>query len=305
MPDNKLRPNGQIGLETDDFSEYDSLIKKELKKKSADIIRSLPKTIVMLIAFIGLLFFLLVFVIPSVRGAKNTGKAIGFEIGNATGKIVGTYQGLTIDAINGAQAGMQAGLSAEDTTVSVANKIQSLGAGKLEILSADIKLNIMNLNGEEKESYMSVLSSVFDKLLHIGETAEYGPLPSYARLFVLQGKMIFTVDLNEADIEYSSNGQKIIVTLSDPKVEVSIDETKTETVAEYFPDKSKHTVNGMTAVEGALKSRARAIKKSPESFEDYDLLMTQAKESAESQITALAQAATGNNMNVEVKWRSK
>ena len=129
-------------------------------------IKKLPLLSFLVIIITALLIVLIVVVIPQHSAAQSIGETIGSAEGKAVGLAVGSYNGI----IEGVDAGKAAGLSAEDTTVNIANRMNAVG--NLEVLVAGVKLKNVHSIGDR-----------------------------YEALYLLKGNAIFTINMEDASID--------------------------------------------------------------------------------------------------------
>lgn len=130
---------------------------------------------------------------------------IGNNVGTATGKIVGnaigSFDGVTEGVPQGIADGEAAGLSAVDTTADIKGTMERIG--KLEVLIAGVTLENINQIGE-----------------------------AYKGLYLIDGDAVFTVDLNDAEISYGSDGSDIYIWIPEPELTLYLDVSNTQKLAE-------------------------------------------------------------------------
>lgn len=207
----------------------------------------------------------LVFIVNFRLSAKTTGGALGEATGKTIGRAIGSFKGMTDGRIKGYDAGKKVALIAEDTTAKVANAIKKVG--KLEVLVASVKLNDVHSVGDD-----------------------------YMALYLLKGDAVFTVDLSQADTD--QKGDEIHITIPQPEMELIVDQSKIEKVADY----QKHYFSGRAedGLDAYLNSMKKIVEETQETLVNYDSLMEAARESAEKQITELANAVSGTERSVLV-----
>ena len=216
--------------------------------------------VIILATTIGAVFFVIK---PVCDGVDD----ISAEIGSTTGHIVGLGVESFIwpvAAAEGLDEGREEGLAAEDTEVYVEHRIESLGSGRLEVLSADLNLHDTLKMGEE------LLTGVY-----------------YAELYEIKGKIIFSVDLNNVDIKYSGSN-KVIVTIPKPDAEVAIDAGSAERTAVYQSVIGAIITSPDDGIRAKLNSRAAQLK--ADYISEYPELLSEAEAEAEIQIQTLAEA---------------
>lgn len=210
----------------------------------------------------------------SIRiNAKSWGTTVGNSLGSKVGSFSGSY-GAWQDSKKAYAEGRAEGLSAEDTTVSIENRLKDLN--KLEVLVASVKLKDIQKIGKKDEE-------------------------DYAALYLLKGEIVFTVDLSIAQVE--DNEGEILVTLPMPEGEIKFDDSLTEEKAEY----QKHGWTGDN--EAGFDAYINSMKKTSINAEDeianYDALMLTAKNAAEKQVEQLAGSVSVNNKNVTVEFQEE
>lgn len=233
------------------------------------IIGIIPKTgipgILLLVSLIALVFSM------GLRiNASSMGSSFGDGLGKAVGKAAGSLEGVTEGREAGIEAGQDAGLSAEDTEADIATRLKEVA--NLEVLVASVKLNDFHSIGKDKD---------------------------YAALYLLKGDAIFSVDLSDMDVSLKGNELKIV--LPQPKVNLIIDESQTEKVAEY----QKHFFSGSAAagMEAYLNTMKKLTEEPEKAIANYDFLMESARESAEKQVRQLASSVSIQKRNVSISFR--
>lgn len=173
--------------------------------------------------------------------------------GTLVGRATGSFEGMTA----GIEDGKNAGLSAEDTTTTIANRIREMN--NLEVLIASVSLTNFHSVGED-----------------------------YASLYQTNAEVVFTVDMDQAQISNDEGVMKIV--LPNPVCEIYTDYTSTEKLAEY----QKHFYSGSVeaGVQEYLNSLVKGREVTRETLSNYDELEEAAKESAVQQIEALENYAS-------------
>ena len=213
---------------------------------------------------------------PTIDNVNSLSNEVGESVGQAVAFAVEPFY-LPEDILIGLHEGHEAGLSAEDTTVTAENPIESLGNGVLEVFETDVELVDPQIQGKD---------------LPTG--------PSYAALYIYKGKMVFTVDLNAAKIQYREN--EVIISVPEPMPQIKWDGNGPEMVAEY---KSLAGVVFSTPSDGitaSLNSEAQMYEKTPQELEDYAMLREMAKEEAAVQLHSLAEAVIVGNKKITVEF---
>lgn len=219
--------------------------------------------------------FVLLFacVMPLRARAGKMGEQMGTSVGRVEGWVGGFLKGVTTGTRKGHEDGKNAGLSAEDTeaeVIDVAAEVKN--AGKLEVLVTT--LTIDNLN------------EVSDK---------------YAALYLLKGEAVFTVDLDQADVDASSES-RVFVQLPDLTSEIFVDDSQTEKLAEY----QKAYFNGSTedGMNAYFNSQGMIREKMQESLDGNADLKKRARQAAMNQVKLLAEGVCGGEKEVVVIFKS-
>ena len=110
------------------------------------------------------------------------------------------------------------------------------------------------------------------------------------------------MDLSKADIN-DEGTDDIRILLPDVEVEIYIDESETEKLAEY----QKHSWTGSTkdGFTAYMNSRAAMDESVKETMNNYAQLKETAEKSAIKQVESIAKAATGNKKSVIVDFKEK
>lgn len=189
-------------------------------------------------------------------------------LGKSAGVALGSFRGVTQGIADGAEAGKQKGLSAEDTVVTIGTKMAE--AGKLQVMLADLRLSDLYKQGPEKN-------------------------PQYAALLEMKGEGVFTVDLTQAEAVYDASENQINITIPEPVFTPYLDDSTLEVLAEYqSPLFDGSTADGYT---GYLNSRERLEE---EAQEKMSAMMEPAKASALTQVELLARSICGSSASVQV-----
>jgi hypothetical protein len=198
------------------------------------------------------------------------GNQVGETEGQIVGLAVGSAKGITEGIKAGKEAGEADGLSAEDTEATIKGTMESVG--KLEVLVAGVTLNHMEKVGKD-----------------------------YENLSIVNADAVFTVDLSEAEISYSSNGQDIYITIDEPALDLYVDLNSSKTLFET--QKSSNSVSVKDGINAYLNSIKQTASKVKENMANYDTLMDTAKESAKEQVQLLASTVCGNNATIHVQFK--
>jgi hypothetical protein len=196
--------------------------------------------------------------------------SIGSAVGNAQGKLVGTalgsFKGITEGIEAGASAGAATGLSAEDTVItSIQGTLNDIG--NLEVLEAGVTLNVANRLGT-----------------------------AYASLSLISGNAVFSINLK--DVHINIDGNVLSITLPEPNLEVNLDQSKFNTLAEvqHF-DLATNSEDGLN---NYLNSMKKVESNAKDAIANYDSLMDIAKQSAKKQVAELANAICGGQYTIDV-----
>jgi len=237
---------------------------KGYAKKTAKTVLSVGLMIVTIVGVFG-------YIIPICKDAKSFGISTGDKSGKMVGNVIGSYDGVTKGIAEGSGDGKEEGLVAKDTNPKIKNSISEVG--NLEVLEAGVKLENVNTLGDD-----------------------------YAALFFLKGVAVFSVNLNEAEIN-DKDDLTIEILLPEVNVEIYIDERETEKLAEY----QKHSWSG-SAKDGFVEymnTRDAVDNSAWDMMENYDALIEVAENSAKKQVEIIAKAAVGNTKDVIVNFKKE
>lgn len=198
-------------------------------------------------------------------GADNLGATVGKTTGTLVGTAIGSIDGL----VNGSQEGEKAGLSAQDTTVNIQDSMGELG--NLEVLVVGVTLRNVNRIGER-----------------------------YAKLSLINGDAVFSVDMTQAEINFSQDGKEMYIKIPEPKLALYLDQSGTQTLAE-IQDPS-FAVTAEDGLMSYLNSMAQTVQQAREMIVNYDSLMEQARESAQRQVQQLIETVCGNQYKVYTEF---
>lgn len=202
--------------------------------------------------------------------AKSIGTSAGKTVGRAVGLAIGSADGLINGLREGGEAGAAAGLSAADTTVSLQDSMRELG--KLEVLAAGVTLRNIN---------------------RIGGT--------YAGLSLMNGDAVFSVDMTQADISFSQDGKEAYIVIPKPELELYPDLNSSEMLFEI--QKPSFQVSAEDGLISYLNSMAQTVGNAKETIANYDSLMEQAQESAQTQVKRLAETLCGGRYTVVTRFQ--
>ena len=235
------------------------------KRKSKKIMTNILSITLMVMAIIALFGYAL----PTYSNAQNLGISVGDKTGTIVGKVIGSYNGVTKGLAEGSKVGHEDGLSATDTKSKIQNSFSEIG--NLEVLEAGVKLSDVNTLGEE-----------------------------YAALYILKGVAIYSVNLNDVEIN-DSDANTVEVLLPEINVEVYIDESSTEKLAEY--QKNPWAGSARDGFVEYMNSRSVMDQSVKDTMENYSAMTEAAQSSAIKQIEIIAKAATGNKKEVVVSFK--
>ena len=211
-----------------------------------------------------LMAVLLIFTVYWRITAESIGSRLGTDTGSAVGKAIGSFQGMTKGRKEGNEAGKAAGLKAEDTEAVVSNQLQQIE--NLEVLVASVKLsNFHEIGKEDSHRY-------------------------YAALYLVNGNVVFTVDMSQAEI--SAQSDDLHIKLPKPKGTLYLDDSSVEKVAEY----QTKIFNGSAedGFDAYLNTMTKVQETSEETLANYEALVSAAEQAATNQVTLLAKAASNN-----------
>ncbi len=251
----------------------DKAITKEVKKNFKTGIKKIPVAGWFIIPC-ALLICIFSYSLNFRTNAQSTGGALGENSGKLVGRAIGSLEGITKGQVEGYAAGKEEGLSAKDTTIELAVKIQEVE--KLEVL---------------------VASGTYSEVLYIGKKDS----PDYAALLSQKYNAVFTVDLSTAVINLENDGLHIL--LEQPKVEfVPVGEI--EKVNDFqkkgFMFKTGSAEDGWKA---ALNSMDQIPIKAKEQLQTNESLMKAARSAAETQLTQIVNAVSLSKPDVLIGFQ--
>lgn len=200
---------------------------------------------------------------------NSIGKEIGRRTGSAVGKLVGSLKGMTVGKSEGTEAGKEEGLSAEDTNAIIANELKKVN--KLEVLVASVKLTNFHSIGENT---------------------------GYASLYLANGTIVFSIDLNKAIITQEKDTLHILLPM--PEGELFIDDSKIEQVAEW--QKNFFGGSDVAGYKATINSMKQLMIVSEETLSNYSELMQSAQDAADTQVTQLVKATSLITSNVDIDF---
>lgn len=214
-----------------------------------------------LLALIAILF---AFSLYSMIMAKSIGSELGTDTGSLVGKALGSLYGMTDGKEKGKKAGEEAGLSAEDSEAVISTQLHQIE--NLEVLAASVKLSNFHSIGQEDS------------------------LKYYAALYLVNGNVVFTVDMSQAEI--SAQSDDLHITLPKPAGSLYLDDSSVKKVSEYQTKLfNGDAESGFNAYLNTMKKIQEA---SEETLDNYETLLSAAKEAAKQQVTLLAKSASND-----------
>ena len=118
---------------------------------------------------------------------------------------------------------------------------------------------------------------------------------------LINADAVFTVDLNDAEISYSQDNTHVYITIPEPELDVYLDQSSTKILAEK--QNFSWTVNAEDGLRAYLNTMTETEEKVKKAMENYDLLMSSAKESAKNQVYQLATAICNDRFNIHVQFK--
>ena len=235
---------------------------KEEKERNLLKEAKLPVVGIAMILCVAVAVILFSVIIPCYHDADALGNQIGQVEGKAVGLVTGSYKGYT----EGDTKGKEDGLKAEDTTATVANRMNEVG--DLEVLVAGVSLKNIHTVGAK-----------------------------YKALYLLAGDAVFTVDMTKVKVSATSNGEMLVV-IPKPEMQVYIDERKTSKLAEWQdPLFNGSAEDGYTAY---MNSMTATVEEMRNALSNYDTLMKTAQDSAVKQVTVLVKSICGSDKGIHI-----
>ena len=199
------------------------------------------------------------------------GESIGTGAGKMTGLATGSYKGVTDGLEKGALAGKESGLNAEDMTMEISKTVRNVG--NLEVLVANVEIPDYHEVGKK-----------------------------YAALYLFRGSAVFSVDLMQASVSKTEDGEVLII-LPEPTAVVNINDSETELLAEY--QRKFFNGNADDGFQAYLNSLRMIDSISLEKVSNSAVLMEMAKASAKKQVDALAGNVCVNCRKITVLFRTE
>lgn len=191
----------------------------------------------------------------------------GITAGSNAGRFEGSFTGVTQKLQEGLELGREEALKPENTVVSLDISTIIQETGKLEVLSAGVKLTDMNEFGRE-----------------------------YKDLTVVKGDIVFTVDLSQCEV--TQNDKSTLIVLPEPVADVYIDYKTTQVldVIQKYPW-SGNSADAATAFMNSIKATKEEMCKK---VSNYDMLLNMARDSAEETVAKLASGVNVNDTDIKV-----
>lgn len=196
----------------------------------------------------------------------TAGKTGGTLVGKASGSLRGYFEGKE----EGEKRGIEEGRLAKDTTVDIKRTVTDIG--NLEVLTAGVTLKNFHEVGE-----------------------------SYAGLYVMNGTVVFSVNLSKADVTVDETSKNIHIYITEPEMALFLNQNSLRTLAEIQKPGVKATAED--GFIGYINSMTRTVEKTKEAIANYDSLFSDAKESALTQVQQLAEAVCSNGYVVYVEYK--
>ena len=232
------------------------------------LLKTLPKKTLLIILCV-IMSLVMIYSFSLRIKASSVGKRFGTEAGTATGVAIGSAEGLHSGISAGATAGQQAGLSAEDTQAIITSRIHEME--NLEVLVASVKLKNFHTIGDNVD---------------------------YAALYLVNGDVVFTVDLGQADIDEKAG--RLQIKLPKPKGKLYIDNSSVEKIGEY--QKKFFNGNSEAGYDAYINTMKQLHDVSEENLTNYNELLYAAQDAAKTQITQLVNSASLLNSEPVIEW---
>jgi len=226
------------------------------------------KTQLGVMGILALLLAFFVFAIYTHSKADDLGNNIGTVEGKIVGTAIGSWNGVTKGIAAGQEAGKVEGMSAKDTRFAV--QAATTAVGKLEVLVAGVSIR----NAQK-------LGSV------------------YQNLSIIQGTVVFSVDLEQAHFEFSEDMSQVTVSLPTPKSDFYADLSRTQQLAEWQKKSFKHSAQD--GFVSNLNSLNEILKNPQDHISNYrSSLLPAAETAAKEKVTELIKNASLDVRNVTV-----
>ena len=166
-----------------------------------------------------------------------------------------------------------------------------------EMRYEDMEVNLATITSSGRLGVLSAHVNILNSLM-MGSSSN----PDYLKLYGQEATAVYTVDLSQAEISRGVNekGEEIIfVRLPEPVVQLYVDESSVENIAEY---QANANWTG-TAEEGYMAynaQKASSYKEMLDSLQESDGLMLEAKQSAMDRVSELISAVSLDEVRCEV-----
>lgn len=259
---------------------------------------------------LGVAVCALVYIIYLSTMASAIGESVGTATGTVVGRGIGTVEGLTVGQSEGKKAGKKDGIAAKDTTVVIQEKIHELD--KLEVMDATVKLKVIcTVGADGTKTYQDSTGKVFDadgkEIAGSSGTdngtrqeATSGKNTKYKAITVMDGSIIFTVDMGQATV--LRDDENLTIRLPQPENDFSIQYDTRKTIKEYQDPNFFKDGDAETGIDVQLNSMANIQESGAEELANYESLVEQARESAKKEVTALAKSITTYKGSITVEF---
>ena len=215
---------------------------------------------------------LCIFAVIVLCKSGSMGEKISKTFGETVGVFTGSFDGVTKGLSEGEEAGRAEGISAKDTKASIKDKMDEVG--KLEVLTAGVGIKNAHKYGEK-----------------------------YASMYLMKGNIIFSVDLTKADFIEELSNNKLLIRLPNPEVDLTLNEEETAKLAE----RQNKVFDG--DAEDGYDAYLNTLKKTQSELEsvigNYDQLVEQAKNSAQTQIRFIAEQASLSEREIIFEFKEE
>lgn len=164
-----------------------------------------------------------------------------------------------------------------------------------KIVVKDPKISLSSISTVGKLDVLSASVSI-KQSLSAGSESD----PDYVSLYELKGNAVFSIDFDKMKVNVASDESKEIwIKLPTPSLELYVDETTRDKIAEY----QKHSWSGSaeTGYRAYFESNAATVRDMKELILNYDYLLNSAKESAKKQLLMLVNSTmAGEKYSVSV-----
>lgn len=227
---------------------------------------------VIIVACTALLGIILLVEVPMLTTLNEVTDATGSSLGKAAGMVSGSVKALFNINLNPDKD--DDGSNERITEAAIKKDFGTICV--LELLSTDVKVHYEWTYGDEDS-------------------------PTYANMYILEGKGIFYTDLSQADVAISNGVVEVI--LKEPSLEIYFKGTP-ESIAEYVglsnPFEKIEKANA-----GYLEERSKAILKVKEKMYGYEGLLSRSKDSAEKTVKEIVKSVYGLDARIGFKGKGE